>query len=43
MSDFNSEEFGARGYAVSKVGFVLEAVQRCVREQDTGDSVSAFP
>jgi hypothetical protein len=46
MSDFNDEEFGAREYAVSKVGFGLEAVervQRYVREQDAGDSVSALP
>jgi hypothetical protein len=46
MSDFNGEEFGARGYAVSTVGFALEAVQqeqRYVREQDAGDSASALP
>jgi hypothetical protein len=46
MSDFNGEEFGARGCAVSTVGFALEAVQqeqRYVREQDAGDSVSALP
>ena len=43
MSDFNGEEFGARGYAVSTVGFGLEAVQRYVREQGAGDSVSALP
>jgi len=46
MSDFNGEEFEARGYAVSTVEFGLEAVQRVrryVREQDAGDSVSALP
>ena len=42
MSDFNGEEFGARGYAVSTVGFVLEAVQRYVREQDAGDAAGHF-
>ena len=46
MSDFNGEEFEARGYAVSTVGFELEAVQRVqryVREQDTGDAGPALP
>jgi len=42
MSDFNGEEFEARGYAVSKVGLKLEAVQRYVREQDAGDAAGHF-
>jgi len=42
MSDFNGEEFEARGYAVSTVGFGLEAVQRYVREQGAGDAAGHF-
>jgi len=42
MSDFNGEEFGARGYAVSTAGFELEAVQQYVREQDAGDAAGHF-
>ena len=36
------EHFWARGYAVSTVGFGLEAVQRNVREQDAADPSGQF-
>ena len=36
------EQFWARGYAVSTVGFELEAVQRYVREQDAADADGQF-
>ncbi|MBI5230142.1 MAG: transposase [Candidatus Magasanikbacteria bacterium] len=36
--NFTGEHFWARGYAVSTVGFELQAVQRYIREQEGGDS-----
>ncbi|MBD2059201.1 IS200/IS605 family transposase [Oculatella sp. FACHB-28] len=32
--NFNGENFWARGYAVSTVGFELEALRHCIREQE---------
>ena len=40
--NFTGEQFWARGYAVSTVGFELEAVQRYVREQDAADAGDQF-
>ena len=40
--NFTGEQFWARGYAVSTVGFELEAVQRYVREQDAADASGQF-
>lgn len=36
--NFTGEHFWARGYAVSTVGFELEAVQRYVREQEGAEA-----
>ena len=40
--NFTGEHLWARGYAVSTVGFELEAVRRYVREQDGGDDEGRF-
>ena len=40
--NFSGESFWARGYAVSTVGFELEAVQRYIREQDMSDRSGQF-
>ena len=40
--NFSGESFWARGYAVSTVGFELEAVNRYIREQDTSDRSGQF-
>jgi putative transposase len=40
--NFSGESFWARGYAVSTVGFELEAVKRYIREQDMTDRSSQF-
>ncbi len=40
--NFSGESFWARGYAVSTVGFELEAVKRYIREQDTSDRSGQF-
>jgi putative transposase len=40
--NFNSENFWARGYAVSTVGFELEAVRHYIREQETADKGRRF-
>ena len=40
--NFSGEHFWARGYAVSTVGFELEAVRRYVREQDAADASGQF-
>ena len=40
--NFNGESFWARGYAVSKVGFELEAVRRYIREQEVADQSGQF-
>ena len=36
--NFNGEQFGARGYAVSTVGFEEEQIQRYIRHQETLDT-----
>ncbi|MEO0768781.1 MAG: IS200/IS605 family transposase [Cyanobacteria bacterium J06649_4] len=40
--NFSGESFWARGYAVSTVGFELEAVKRYIREQDMSDRSGQF-
>ena len=40
--NFSGESFWARGYAVSTVGFELEAVKRYIREQDISDRSGQF-
>lgn len=40
--NFNGENFWARGYAVSTVGFELEAVRRYIREQEAADQSGQF-
>jgi putative transposase len=40
--NFNGEQFWARGYAVSTVGFELDEVRRYVREQDDADAAGQF-
>jgi putative transposase len=40
--NFSGESFWARGYAVSTVGFELEAVKRYIREQDMADRSGQF-
>jgi putative transposase len=43
--NFSGEHLGARGYAVSTVGFELEQVRQYIREQESadGNSFSATP
>ena len=38
--NFTGEHFWARGYAVSTVGFELEQVRQCIREQESADGIS---
>ena len=40
--NFSGEAFWVRGYAVSTVGFELEAVKRYIREQDMADKSGQF-
>ncbi len=40
--NFNGENFWARGYAVSTVGFELSAVRKYIREQETADQQGRF-
>ena len=40
--NFNGENFWARGYAVSTVGFEEEAVRRYIREQEGNDASGRF-
>ena len=40
--NFSGESFWARGYAVSTVGFELEAVKRYIRDQDMSDRSGQF-
>ena len=40
--NFEGENFWARGYAVSTVGFEEEVVQRYIREQDASDRSGRF-
>lgn len=40
--NFTGEHFWARGYAVSTVGYELEAVKRYIREQEKNDETGRF-
>ena len=40
--NFEGENFWARGYAVSTVGFEEEVVRRYIREQDASDRSGRF-
>ncbi len=40
--NFSGESFWARGYAVSTVGFELEAVKRDIQDQDVADRSDQF-
>ena len=40
--NFSGEAFWARGYAVSTVGFEIEAVKRYIRDQDMADKSGQF-
>lgn len=40
--NYTGENFWARGYAVSTVGFELEAVKKYIREQETSDQDGQF-
>lgn len=40
--NFTGESFWARGYAVSTVGFELEAVKKYIREQEDADQSGRF-
>ncbi len=40
--NFVGENFWARGYAVSTVGFELEKIQKYIREQETDDEQGRF-
>ena len=40
--NFQGENFWARGYAVSTVGFELETVRRYIREQESADKNGQF-
>ena len=40
--NFSGESFWARGYAVSTVGFELEAVKRYIQDQDLADRSGQF-
>lgn len=40
--NFSGESFWARGYAVSTVGYELEAVKKYIREQEDSDEFGRF-
>ena len=40
--NFQGENFWARGYAVSTVGFELEVVRRYIRDQEFADKSGQF-
>jgi putative transposase len=40
--NFNGENFWARGYAVSTVGFELDALRKYIREQEEADEFGRF-
>lgn len=40
--NYTGEHFWARGYAVSTVGFEVEAVKKYIREQDAADEQGRF-
>ena len=42
LKNFTGEHFWARGYAVSTVGYELEAVKRYIREQEKDDQSGRF-
>jgi putative transposase len=39
--NFNGENFWARGYAVSTVGYDLEAIRQYIREQERADQAES--
>jgi putative transposase len=42
LKNFTGEHCWARGYAVSTVGYELEAVKRYIREQEEADQAGRF-
>jgi putative transposase len=40
--NFTGEHLWARGYAVSTVGFELEQVRQCIRDQEEADGTGQF-
>ena len=40
--NFNGENFWARGYAVSTVGYDIEAIKKYIREQEDQDNDGAY-
>ena len=42
QKNFNGENFWARGYAVSTVGFELEVIRKYIREQEEADQSGRF-
>lgn len=40
--NFTGESFWARGYAISTVGFELDAVKKYIREQEDADEFGRF-
>ena len=42
QKNYTGEHFWARGYAVSTVGFELDAVKKYIREQDAADEQGRF-
>lgn len=42
LQNFSGAHFWARGYAVSTVGYELEAVKRYIREQEAKDQAGRF-
>jgi len=42
QKNFTGQHFWARGYAVSTVGFELEAVKKYIREQEASDEQGRF-
>ncbi len=40
--NFNGENFWARGYAVSTVGYELESMRKYIREQESSDQQGRF-
>ena len=42
LKNFTGEHFWARGYAVSTVGYELEALKRYIREQEAEDQAGRF-
>jgi putative transposase len=40
--NFTGEHLWARGYAVSTVGFELEQIRQCIRDQEEADGAGRF-